>query len=220
VTSSDEPRSEPSGEDTSETSDEGPRIFREFSGPMPVSDDTRTSIIRRHPTGPIPEPLSDDTRTSIIGPQPDTLQPAVDDDDATHIFRQRPVRIPGQRPPSNATAVMASAVSIISGWATAVVATGLITAWWKTDRLFTFGVAFLSAVFGACTIAGVIMLMLRRRMGVVVTVVAAVLAILIFSGIFIAGAHMAGVVYAFPVLPALTIALAIAPATWKWTKPG
>lgn len=220
MSSSGEPQNEPSDDHTSDTSGGKPRIFREPSGPIPVPDDTRTSIIRRHPTGPIPEPLSDDTRTSIFRPGSATLQPYRAADDANAFTKQRPVRIPGPtRSASSATAIAASAVSIVSGWATAVVATGLITAWWRTDRLFCFGVAFLTAVFGACTITGVVALMLRRRMGIFVTVVAAILALLIFSGIFIAGAHMAGVVYAFPALPALTIGLAVAPGSWNWTRP-
>jgi len=207
--SSDEPQNGTSGE-----------VFREPSGRIPIEgnppDDTRTGIIRRHPTGPIPEPLSDDTRTSIIGRQPSSL-----DESATGIVRGVPVRIGGPpRSPSNTTAVAASAVSIISGWATSVVATGLITGWWHTDRLFCVGVGFLTAVFGATTITGVVGLLLRRRVGIFLSVVAAVLALLIFSGIFIAGAHMAGVVRAFPVLPVATIVLAVAPATWRWTKPG
>ena len=207
--SSDEPQNGTSGE-----------VFREPSGRIPIEgnppDDTRTGIIRRHPTGPIPEPLSDDTRTSIIGRQPSSL-----DESATGIVRGVRVRIGGPpRSPSNATAVAASAVSIISGWATSVVATGLITGWWHTDRLFCVGVGFLTAVFGATTITGVVGLLLRRRVGIFLSVVAALLALLIFSGIFIAGAHMAGVVRAFPVLPVATIVLAVAPATWRWTKPG
>jgi hypothetical protein len=207
--SSDEPQNGTSGE-----------VLREPSGRIPIEgnppDDTRTGIIRRHPTGPIPEPLSDDTRTSMIGRQPSSL-----DESATGIVRGVPVRIPGPpRSPSNTTAVAASAVSIISGWATSVVATGLITGWWHTDRLFCVGVGFLAAVFGATTITGVVGLLLRRRVGIFLSVVAAVLALLIFSGIFIAGAHMAGVVRAFPVLPVATIVLTVAPATWRWTKPG
>ena len=181
------------------------------------ADDTRTGIIRRHPTGPIPEPLSDDARTSFIaGQQPSG--PAADES-ATGIVRGALARrIAG--PPPNTTAVAASAIAIISGWATSVVATGLITGWWRTDRLFCVGVGFLTAVFGATTIAGVVGLLLRRRVGIFLSIVAAVLALLIFSGIFIAGAHMAGVVRAFPVLPVATIALAVAPATWRWTRPG
>ena len=202
-----------------------PRVFREPSAGIPIEDnppdDTRTGIIRRHPTGPIPEPLSDDTRTSIIRRQSWGPGPTDPDESATGIVRGVRVRIGGPpRSPSNATAVAASAVSIISGWATSVVATGLITGWWRTDRLFCVGVGFLTAVFGATTITGVVGLLLRRRVGIFLSVVAAVLALLIFSGIFIAGAHMAGVVRAFPVLPVATIVLAVAPATWRWTEPG
>ena len=226
--SSDEPQNGTSGElealprkrEVPPPASGGPQVFPEPSGPIPIEsnppDDTRTGIIRRHPTGPIPEPLSDDTRTSIIGRQPSSL-----DESATGIVRGVPVRIPSlPRSPSNTTAVAASAVSIISGWATSVVATGLITGWWHTDRLFCVGVGFLTAVFGATTITGVVGLLLRRRVGIFLSVVAAVLALLIFAGIFIAGAHMAGVVRAFPVLPVATIVLAVAPATWRWTKPG
>jgi hypothetical protein len=217
---SDEPQDEASGEQ--------PRIFREASGTDPAPDDTRTGIIRRHPFGasdePLArraedtdEPLSDDTRTSIIRRQPASLEPP--DESATGIIRPEPLRIPGLPPPPRAvTAVAASAVSIVSGWATSVVATGLITGWWRTDRLFCVGVGFLTAVFGAATIAGVVGLLLRRRVGIFLSVVAAVLALLIFSGIFIAGARMAGVVYAFPALPAATILLALVPATWRWTN--
>jgi hypothetical protein len=212
----------PSDEPQNETSGEAPRVFPESSGPIPIEgnppDDTRTGIIRRHPTGPIPEPRSDDTRTSIIKRRRRRLQPTDPDESATGIVGAVPVRMGG--PPRNTTAVAASAVSIISGWATSVVATGLITGWWHTDRLFCVGVGFLAAVFGATTITGVVGLLLRRRVGIFLSVVAAVLALLIFSGIFIAGAHMAGVVRAFPVLPVATIVLAVAPATWRWTKPG
>jgi hypothetical protein len=215
----------PSEEPQNETSGEAPRVFRETSGPIPIEgnppDDTRTGIIRRHPTGPIPEPLSDDTRTSIIGRRRSGPEQTEPDESATGIVRGVPVRIPGSlRAPSNTTAVAASAVSIISGWATSVVATGLITGWWHTDRLFCVGVGFLTAVFAATTIAGVVGLLLQRRVGIFLSVVAAVLALLIFSGIFIAGAHMAGVVRAFPVLPVATVVFAVAPATWRWTKPG
>lgn len=193
------------------SSDEPPN-FRERSESTP--DDTHTSIIRRHPTGPIAQPLSDDTRTSIIRREP------VADESATGIVRPAPQRIPGPpRVPSNTTAVAAATVSILSGWATAVVATELISGWWGTDRLFCVGVGFLTAVFGASTIAGVVGLLLRRRVGIYLSLVAAVLALLIFAGIFIAGARMAGVVYALPVLPVTTIALSLAPATWRWARP-
>lgn len=123
------------------------------------------------------------------------------------------------KPPTSSTAVAASAVSIISGWATAVVAADLIMAWWSTDRLYVLGLGFLAAVFGAATIAGVVDLLLRRRNGIYLTLVAAVLALLIFIGIFVAGANLAGVVRVFPVLPVATIMLVVAKPTWRWTRP-
>ncbi len=67
----------------------------------------------------------------------------------------------------SATAV----VSILSGWATAVIATDLITGWWRTDRLFCVAVGFLTAVSAAATIGGLIALLLRRRMGRLLIVV-------------------------------------------------
>jgi hypothetical protein len=214
---SDEPHDEPSAESLG---DEG-----EPSGPTPTlePDDTHTSIIRRNPTGPIPEPLGDDTHTSIIRRQPTGEEPtnlvAPLDEPETGLIRSAPRRIAGSaKPPSNVTAVAASAISIVGGWATAVVATDLITGWWKTDRLFCVGVGFLTAVFAASTIAGVVGLLLRRRVGIFLTLVAAVLALLIFAGIFVAGAHMAGVVRAIPVLPVATAILTLAPPTWRWTK--
>ena len=59
----------------------------------------------------------------------------------------------------------ACAVSIVSGWATSVVATDLIAGWWHSDRLFCIAVAFLALVFAVTTISGVIMLLLRRPSG-------------------------------------------------------
>ena len=134
-------------------------------------------------------------------------------------MRSAPRRIEGlPKPPSGTTAVAAATVSILSGWATAVVATDLITGWWQTDRLFCVGVGFLTAVFGASTIAGVVGLLQRRRVGIYLSVVAAVIGLLIFAGIFVTGAHAAGIVHAIPVLPAATIVLAVAPDTWRWTR--
>ena len=183
-------------------------------------DDPSTRIIRRHPSPQFPEPLSDDTHTSIIRREPTVgLTPAGGEEPTTQVARPEPPRSARtSQAPSNVTAVAASAAGIVGGWATAVVATDLITAWWRTDQLFCVGVGFLTAVFAASTIGGVIGLLLRRRAGLYLTVVAALLALLIFAGIFVAGADLAGVVYAIPALPAATIALAIAPATWRWTE--
>ncbi|MDT5145058.1 MAG: hypothetical protein QOI79_4425, partial [Mycobacterium sp.] len=85
----------------------------------------------------------------------------------------------------------ASAVSIISGWATSVVATDLIAGWWKSDRLFCVAVAFLALVFALATVAGVILLLLRQPLGRYLIVAGAVVAILTYLGVFIAGARVA-----------------------------
>lgn len=186
----------PSGEPHDEPSGESPP-----ARPVSDPDEPRTRIIRRQPSGNEPTNLVrplDEPETGLIAPP------------------QRVRRLP--RAPDNATAVAASTAAIITGWATAVVATELISGWWRTDRLFCVGVGFLTAVFAAGTIAGVVALLLRRRLGIYLILVASVLALLIFACIFVAGAHMAGVVRAIPVLPVVTGVLAAVPATWRWTR--
>ena len=107
-------------------------------------------------------------------------------------------------------------VSILSGWATAVIATDLITGWWASDRLFCVAVGFLTGVFTAATVGGLIALLLRRRMGRWLVVVGSVIGLLIFASLFVAGAKLDPVVYAIPVLPLLSIVLALLPATKRW----
>ena len=103
--------------------------------------------------------------------------------------RQSSAPVPTDEP-SSATAVAACAVSIISGWATSVVATDLIAGWWHTDRLFCIAVAFLALVFAAATVSGVIMLLQRRRLGRYLITAGAVVALLTYGGVFIAGARV------------------------------
>jgi hypothetical protein len=179
---------------------------RAGSGPSGPQLAPQTRIIRRAPTAPLPQ-IMDDTRT-------------------THIPRQPPPSpyvAPSQRPgsslygqPSSATAVAASAVSIVSGWATSVVATDLIAGWWKSDRLFCVAVAFLAMVFALATISGVIMLLLRRSLGRYLIVAGAVIALLTYGGVFIAGARVAWIVHALPLLPVSTVVLALLPRTKEW----
>jgi hypothetical protein len=214
-------------------SSESFRARREASGPVETPpDDTHTGIIRRAPTGPIPVPLSDDTRTGIIRRAPTGPIPRSGDDaptsfvhadaaeTATTAIRPPPRRIGTAlaKPPSAATAIAATAFNIINGWATAVIATDLISGWWRTDRLFCVGVGFLTAVCAATIITGVVQLLLRRRAGIYLTVVAAAIAVLIFAGIFVTGAHVAGVVRAMPVLPAAAALFALLPSTYRWTR--
>ena len=120
--------------------------------------------------------------------------------------------------PSSATAVAACAVSIISGWATSVVATDLIAGWWGTDRLFCIAVAFLALVFAATTVSGVIMLLQGRGLGRYLITAGAVVALLTYGGVFVAGARVAWVVHAFPVLPIASAALAMHPSTRRWLQ--
>lgn len=165
-------------------------------------------------------------RTRIIRRAPTAPQPAiVDDAQTTHITGQRPPpqsSYTPQRPtsptdePSSRTAVAACAVSIISGWATMVLATDLIAGWWRSDRLFCVAVAFLAVVFALATVSGVIMLLQRKTMGRHLVVAGAVIALLTYGGVFIAGARVAWIVHALPLLPIASVALALHPQTKRW----
>jgi hypothetical protein len=106
--------------------------------------------------------------------------------------------------------------AILSGWATAVIATDLITGWWTSDRLFCVAVGFLTLVSAGALISGLIALLLRRRMARLLIVVGSVIGLLIFASLFVAGAKLAPMVYAIPVLPLLTIVGALVPATKRW----
>jgi len=118
--------------------------------------------------------------------------------------------------PNPHTAIATAIVSILSGWATAVIATDLITGWWRSDRLFCVAIGFLTAVSAAASITGLIGLLLRRRMSRLLIVVGAVVALLIFSSLFVAGAKLPPVVYAIPVLPLASILFALLPGTRRW----
>ncbi len=173
------------------------------SGP-PSAPQTR--IIRRAPTAPIPR-IVDDSQTTHIPPQPPLPRYGVPSGPAARTFSGEP---------SSATAVTAAAVSIVSGWATSVVATDLIAGWWKSDRLFCVAVAFLALVFASATIAGVILLLLRRSLSRYLIVAGAVVAILTYLGVFIAGARVAWIVHLLPLLPISSAVLTLLPRTKDW----
>jgi hypothetical protein len=181
---------------------------------MPAESEPQTSIIRRHPTGEFPAVA--EPPTSYIGPA------AGEDSQTSYIPRARPVAVGTRRSaPANPGAAITTAIaSILSGWATAVIATDLITGWWRSDRLFCVAIGFLTAVSAAALISGLIALLLRRRMGRLLIVVGAIVALLIFAGLFVAGAKLSPVVYAFPVLPVASILLALLPATRRWARSG
>jgi len=153
---------------------------------MPVVEDTRTTHIPRQPP-PLPQPVAPG-----LYPGPTGFQP------------------------SGATAIAASAVSIISGWATSVVATELITGWWKSDRLFCVAVAFLALVFALATIGGVILLLLRQSLGRYLIVAGAVVALVTYVGVFFAGARVAWIVHTLPILPITSAVLTLLPRTKAW----
>ena len=182
----------------------------------------QTRIIRRAPTGPIPIP-ADDTRTGIIRRAPTGSLPAAraarPDEPATTVI-PRPPRHAPVTPPGGATAVAACVLAMLSGWTTSVVATNLITGWWETDRLFCVAVGFLALVFAASTMSGVVLLLLRRRVGRHLIAAGAVVALLAFIGVFIAGAEIPWIVYAMPVLPVASAVLALLPATRRWATAG
>lgn len=151
---------------------------------------------------------------------PTSLIPAADGRD--DVPRAKPLVVGRSRTPSAdpKPAIATAVVSILSGWATAVIATDLITGWWGTDLLFCIAIGFLSAVSAAGTIGGVIALLLRRRIGRLLIVVGSVVAILIFASLFVAGAKLPAVVYAMPLLPLASIGLAMLPETALWGRTG
>ena len=99
-----------------------------------------------------------------------------------------------------------------------MVATDLIAGWWKTDRLFCIAVAFLAVVFASTTISGVIMLLQGRSLGRYLIAAGAVVAVLTYGGVFIAGARVAWVVYTLWVLPVASVVLAFLPQTKRWLQ--
>ena len=172
------------------------------SAPQPAQSEPQTSIIRRHPTGEFP---------ALAEPQ------------TSYIPRARPVAVGPPRSARSArarprAAIATAVANILSGWATAVIATDLITGWWRSDRLFCVAIGFLTAVSASALIGGLIALLLRRRMGRLLTVVGSTVALLIFAGLFVAGAKISPVVYAMPVLPVASILLALLPATRRWAR--
>ncbi|OBH08036.1 hypothetical protein [Mycobacterium sp. E1747] len=181
-------------------------------GPQPPESaspsDSKTRIIRRAPTGPVP--IAPETPTTHLPTQPPPYQGA-----ARAGLRGTPGAADA---PSGRTAVAACAVSIISGWATSVVATDLVAGWWRSDRLFCIAVAFLALVFAVTTISGVIMLLQNRPSGRYLIVVGAVVAVLTYLGVFIAGARVAWIVHLLPLLPIASVVLATHPRTKRWLE--
>ncbi len=197
-----EPTDPPSGEDTPETEAD--------EGPPSEPPESRTRIIRRAPTGPLPTITPGET--TQLSPAPPPPGPAGTG------RRAAPAGISSTSTgeASARTAIAACAVSIVSGWTTSVVATDLIAGWWHSDRLFCVAVGFLALVFAASTITGVIMLLLHRPLGRLLIAGGAVVALLTYGGVFIAGARVGWVVYTLWLLPLASIVLSLHGQTKRW----
>lgn len=204
-------------------SDDEPRtglIRRVPTGPFPAADAPATSIIRRTPTGAIP--VVDAPQTSIIEPATGLI--AAEDAPATTIIpASAPVPAaedtptPAPEPPPGPFAACATATAcILSGWATAVIATSLIAGWWRTDPLFCVAIGFLAAVSAGATIGGQIAVLLRHRTGRMLVVVGALVTLVIFASLFVAGAKLPPIVYGIPVLPIASMVFAMLPVTGRW----
>ncbi|MBV9353068.1 MAG: hypothetical protein JOZ23_16290 [Mycobacterium sp.] len=172
------------------------------------SPESRTRIIRRAPTAPMPV-IADQARTTQIPRRPTSWQ------DAPRAGRRGDLAGTGMDARAT-TAIAACAVSFVSGWATSVVATDLIAGWWKSDRLFCVAVGFLALVFALATVSGVILLLQRRALGRYLIVAGAVIALLTYGGVFIAGARVAWIVHTLPLLPIASVVLALHPQTKRY----
>lgn len=131
-----------------------------------------------------------------------------------------PVAEPADGRASGRIAIAAAATAMLSGWPTAIVATDLISGWWDTDRLFCVAVGFLTLLFAAATVSGVILLLLRRAAGRFLIAFGAGLALLTFGSVFLAGAKVAWPVYLIPLLPLASLVLSLHPATARWSRGG
>ncbi|WP_372452969.1 hypothetical protein [Mycolicibacterium xanthum] len=159
------------------------------------ASDPPTAILRRHPTGEPPTSQTPRAKPVAIGPA------------RTAAADARP-------------AVLTAVMSILSGWASAVIATNLIASWWATDPLFCVAIGFLAAITAGALISGLIALLLRRRPARLLIVVGSVIALLIFLSLFVAGAALPVLVYALPALPVASIAAAMLPGTARWSRSG
>jgi hypothetical protein len=212
-----DPKDTPVGDNPPGEAPGGTARERGNSGTTPIEDQApRTRIIRRAPTVPIPTIAGDESATHIPPPAPRSTNPSSRPSRRAGYARHPGFSTADRDEPSNRTAVAACAVSIVSGWATMVVATDLIAGWWRSDRLFCLAIGFLALVFALATVSGVIMLLQRRTLGRHLVVAGAVVALLTYGGVFIAGARVAWIVHLLPLLPIAGVVLALDPRTKRW----
>lgn len=202
-----------SGSDSGSGSGEHTRILRRAPAQAAEEPSERgsdgtgseTRIIRRAPTGAIPVVPAEvaAARSSLVEPSGDVAE-------GPSLTRSSLVE------PSGLTAQAAAVTAMLSGWPTSVVATNLIAGWWDGDQLFCVAIGFLTCVFAAATIVGVLFTLRRRSWGPYLLTAGALVALLMFAGVFVAGARLEPVVYAVPALPLATVLLALLPSTRRW----
>lgn len=116
------------------------------------------------------------------------------------------------------TVIAGAAAAILTGWATAAVATDLIGGRWPSDRLFCTAIGFLTALIAAASIPGVVLLLVHRGIGRYLIAFSSAVALLTFGALFVAEATLAWPVYLIPVLPLAALGLALHPDTGRWGR--
>ena len=86
--------------------------------------------------------------------------------------------------------------------------------------MFCIAIGFLAAVSAAATIGGLISLLLRRRIGRLLIVVGAVVALMIFAGLFVWRAPNCPARLRHAGAAVGSIVLALLPDTAQWTRTG
>ena len=188
-------------------------IRRTPTGRMPVltpdAGEEPTGLIRRTPTGAVPIVGADAEMAVTSRVTPGDIPASVDESPRhSHALPKAPADL--------SAACATATASVLSGWATAVMATLLIAGYWHTDQLFCVAVGFLTSVSAVATIGGQIAVLLRRRTGRILVVVGSVIALMIFASLFVAGVALPTIAYFIPVLPALGIIATVLPATGRW----
>ena len=105
---------------------------------------------------------------------------------------------------------------ILSGWATAAVATDLIGGRWPEERVFCLAVGFLTVLFAATSVPGVVLLLTRRQLGRYLIAFSCGVALLTFGAFFVADTELAWPVYLVPALPLAALASALHPSIRGW----
>lgn len=109
---------------------------------------------------------------------------------------------------------------MLSGWATAAVATDLIGGRWPDDRVFCLAIGFLTVLFSATSIPGVVLLLMRRGIGRYLIAFSCSVALMTFGALFIADTALAWPVYLIPALPLVALGSALSPHTTRWCGSG